>query len=156
VTGVQTCALPIFRLLQIAHRREDVHSSAVALGSGDRRLRAQALEYLDAVTLTSTVREIRELFRLIGDELSDAERVRRAAAFLPGSPATFEAALAQLLADRDDSLVGIAAHFALKHGPEELHLELPQEAPAAEPRRVPALEALARRFEAAGGLPGVA
>lgn len=148
-----------FRLLQIAHRREDVHSSAVALGSGDRALRAQALEYLDAVTLTSEVKEIRDLFRLIGDELSDAERVKRAAAFLPEAPATFEQALAQLLADRDDSLVGIAAHFALKHGPDELHLELPAEAPAADSaRRVPALEALARRFEAAtaGGLPGVA
>lgn len=139
-----------FRLLQIAHRREDVHSSAVALASGDRRLRAQALEYLDAVTLTSEVKEIRELFRLIGDELSDAERVVRGAAFLPAAPAGFEQALAQLLADRDDSLVGIAAHFALKHGPEELHLELPQETPAADvARRMPALEALARRFEAA-------
>lgn len=140
-----------FRLLQIAHRREDVHSSAIAVSSGDHQLRAAALEYLDALTLSAEVREIRELFRLAADELSDAERVRRGAAFLPEAPATFEEAMAQLLDDKDDSVVGIAAHFALKHGPGELHLELPEDAggAGAAPRKVPALEALVRRFEAA-------
>jgi ATP:ADP antiporter, AAA family len=146
-----------FRLLQIAHRREDVHSSALAVSSGDKQLRAQALEYLDAMTLTSEVREVRDLFRLVADDLSDAERVRRAAAFVPEAPASFEAALAQLLEDKDDSVVGIAAHFALEHGLEELPLQTAAGAPAGEAaRKVPALAALVRRLEAAAeGLPGV-
>lgn len=163
-----------FRLLQIAHRREDVHSSAIAVTSGDRQLRAQALEYLDALTLTSEVRQIRELFRLVADELSDAERVARGRAFLESEathggergegaeargaiPHDFESALALLLEDKDESVVGIAAHFALKHGLEELRVPpsaaVPADAQVA--RRVPALEALVRRLEAAGGLPGV-
>lgn len=160
-----------FRLLQIAHRREDVHSSAIAVTSGDRQLRAQALEYLDALTLTSEVREIRELFRLVADELSDAERVARGRQFLERlageggeageAPADFESALAQLLEDKDDSVVGIAAHFALKHGLEELRMPASAAGPvtlgdaAKVARKVPALEALVRRLEAAGGLPGV-
>lgn len=148
-----------FRLLQIAHRREDVHSSALAVSSGDRQLRAQALEYLDAMTLTSEVRQIRDLFRLVADDLPDAERVRRGAAFLPegSAPAGFEAALGQLLEDKDDSVVGIAAHFALEHGLEELPLLAAAGKPAGDAaRKVPALAALVRRLEAAAeGLPGV-
>lgn len=146
-----------FRLLQIAHRREDVHSSALAVSSGDRQLRAQALEYLDAMTLTSEVRQIRDLFRLVADDLPEAERVRRGAAFLSEAPQSFEAALGQLLEDKDDSVVGIAAHFALEHGLEELPLLTAAGKPAGEAaRKVPALAALVRRLEAAAeGLPGV-
>ncbi len=145
-----------FRLLQIAHRREDVHSSALAVSSGDRQLRAQALEYLDAMTLTSEVRAIRDLFRLVADDLPDAERVRRGAAFLSEAPASFEAAMGQLLEDKDDSVVGIAAHFALEHGLEELPLAAAGQPTGEAARKVPALAALVRRLEAAAeGLPGV-
>ncbi|MFS8065271.1 MAG: HEAT repeat domain-containing protein, partial [Byssovorax sp.] len=110
-----------FRLLQILHRDEDIRSAHAALVTGDRRLRGQAMEFLDTLTLsrgrpTPEAREARELLRLIADDLPTADRVERSLAFIPRPPATYEDALVKLMADRDDLLATFAAYHALDIG----------------------------------------
>jgi ATP:ADP antiporter, AAA family len=110
-----------FRLLQILHRDEDIRSAHAALVTGDRRLRGQAMEFLDTLTLsrgrpTPEAREVRELLRLIADDLPTADRVERALAFIPRPPATYEDAVVKLMADRDDLLATFAAYHALDIG----------------------------------------
>ncbi|MEM7674620.1 MAG: hypothetical protein AAF449_01315 [Myxococcota bacterium] len=102
-----------FCYLNLVHRSEDLRSVSVASQSSDRRLRAQALEYLDALTLDATVSEIRTLLRLIVDDLPDDERIQRAAAFLPDPPRGYHEALSRLLRDPDDAVASIAAYHAL-------------------------------------------
>ncbi len=80
-----------FRLLQILHRDEDIRSAHAALVTGDRRLRGQAMEFLDTLTLsrgrpTPEAREVRALLRLIADDLPTADRVERSLAFIPRPP----------------------------------------------------------------------
>jgi len=111
-----------FRLLQIAHKNEDLRSVFLAVRSGDRRARANALEFLDALG-TGTVRgdpkvrsEARRLLRLAVDDLSPEERVARAGDAVPSRPATYEDALRVLLSDRDDALAGLAAYHATELG----------------------------------------
>jgi AAA family ATP:ADP antiporter len=111
-----------FRLLQIAHRNEDIRTVYYSLRFGDRRRRAHALEFLDALTLPSRRREegfdpgTRELFRLVADDLSPEDRVARAAAYLPTRPATYEEAVSALLREKDESLAALAAYHALEMG----------------------------------------
>jgi hypothetical protein len=110
-----------FRLLQILHRDEDIRSAHAALVTGDRRLRGQAMEFLDTLTLsrgrpTPEAREARELLRLIADDLPTADRVERSLAFIPRPPATYEDALVKLMADRDDLLATFAAYHGLDLG----------------------------------------
>ncbi|MBK6689830.1 MAG: HEAT repeat domain-containing protein [Deltaproteobacteria bacterium] len=137
-----------FRLLQVVHRREDVRSTSVAVSSSDKRLRAQALEYLDALTLYANVSEIRDLFRVVADELPDQERVSRSREFLPKIPADLDEALTMLLKDRDHAVVGITAHFVMDYGPEELRLDV--STISRDGVRLPSLESLIREFEARG------
>lgn len=137
-----------FRLLQVAHRREDVRNVSVAVASHDKRLRAKALEYLDALTLDAEVREIRDLLRVVADELADEERVERSRAALERTPVDLDAALTLLLKDRDPALVGITAHFVLDYGPEELRLDVNEL--SRDGIRLPSLESLIREFEARG------
>jgi AAA family ATP:ADP antiporter len=106
-----------FRLLQIVHPTEDLQRVLVALGSGDKRRRAQAMEFLDTLTLggdrASIVhRELRSALRIVSDDLSDADRVARAARFLPAQPASAEEAIAILLEDEDTALAALAASAA--------------------------------------------
>ena len=110
-----------FRLLQILHRDEDIRSAHAALVTGDRRLRGQAMEFLDTLTLsrgrpTPEAREVRALLRLIADDLPTADRVERSLAFIPRPPATYEDAVVKLMADRDDLLATFAAYHALDIG----------------------------------------
>ncbi len=105
-----------FRLLQIAHRSEDIHSVSFAVSSTEKRVRAQALEYLDALTLDAAVPAIRDLLRIVVDDLSPAERVQRAAAFLPAPPRDAEAALSILLHENDSALANLAGYHALQLG----------------------------------------
>ncbi|MFT3770270.1 MAG: Npt1/Npt2 family nucleotide transporter [Minicystis sp.] len=110
-----------FRLLQIVHPTEDIHGAYLALRSGDKRRRAQVMEFLDTLTMSgkraSTVhRELREALRLVADDLADADRVARIAHLLSRPPHDEEEALAQLLADEDDALATIAGYYALAVG----------------------------------------
>lgn len=100
-----------FRLLQLAHRQEDLQTAFRATASEDRRIRAQALEFLDALTLDAQVPEIRELLRLSADDLPWPERARRAAPFIGPGPRSAAAALEALVKDSDPTLASIAEHY---------------------------------------------
>ena len=102
-----------FRYLGLVHPREDLRSVAFALRSKDRKRRAQALEYLDALTLDGTAPDVRTLLRLVADDLPDDERIFRAQAFVPDSPTTYHQALSRLVRDPDDAVASIAAYHAL-------------------------------------------
>ena len=118
-----------FRLLQILHRDEDIRSAHSAVVTGDRRLRGQAMEFLDTLTLprrrpTTEEREVRELFRLVADDLPVTERVARARGYIPRPPATYDDALIKLLSDRDELLATFAAYHAIDLGSARLLAEV--------------------------------
>lgn len=106
----------IFRLLQIAHRNEDLRSVSFAVRSADKRVRAQALEFISALTLSSSVPENRDLIRIIMDDMSEQEQLRRVHEILPDQPTTHRAAVLRLLEDGDESLAGIATYHGLEIG----------------------------------------
>jgi AAA family ATP:ADP antiporter len=108
-----------FRLLKIAHRREDIRRAYLALGSPDRRSRSNAVEFLDALTVGARghlARQTRDLLELAVDDLSAPEKVARAAAHIPHPPAGPEAALRAVLHDHDSSLAALAAFHAQELG----------------------------------------
>ena len=110
-----------FRFLQIVHPTEDIRSAYQALRSTDKRLRAQAMEFLDTLTLTAERasvihRELRESLRVVADDLGGADRVARVGHLLPAAPASEEDALVALLADGDDALATLAGYHALALG----------------------------------------
>ncbi len=98
-----------FRILQMLHPNEDFRSVYFSLESDDKRLRAHALEFVEALTLNAKD-ELRELLRWVIDDLSPRERVERAGAFLEGRPRIRDEALAAMLADPDDALATLAAY----------------------------------------------
>ena len=107
-----------FRLLEIAHPREDIHSAHVAGLSEDRRARANAAEFLDTLLRRRDQRGLRDLLRIVTDDLSASERVRRARPLLPHPPPeTFDEALARLIEDGDAALASLAElHLAALAG----------------------------------------
>jgi AAA family ATP:ADP antiporter len=118
-----------FRLLQIVHPREDIKSAYLALRAADKRLRAQAMEFLDTLTLPTkraslVQRELREALRVVADDLGGADRVARVGHLLPAAPASEEEALALLLADPDEALATIAGYYALALGSPRLAEEV--------------------------------
>jgi hypothetical protein len=109
-----------FRLLKIAHKREDIHRVHTAALSSDPRERANAGEFLDALLARGDQQPLRELLRIVVDDLSDAERVARAASQVRLVAHSREEALVLLLDERDDTLAALAAHFADSLGQREL------------------------------------
>jgi HEAT repeat protein len=110
-----------FRLLQILHRSEDIRSVYMALRSEDDAERAQAMEFLDALTLPTGKadaprRTTRELVQLVTDDLSDADRVTRGSAFISSRPRGYDESLRALLYENDATLAAIAAYHALTLG----------------------------------------
>jgi HEAT repeat protein len=107
-----------FRLLKIAHPREDIHSAHVAGLSEDRRARANAAEFLDTLLRRRDQRGLRDLLRIVTDDLSASERVLRARPLLPHPPPeTRDAALARLIEDGDAALASLAKlHLAAVAG----------------------------------------
>ena len=99
-----------FRLLKIAHRREDIHRVHSAARSNDRRARSNAGEFLDTLLAGARQRELRELFRLVVDDLEPVVRVRRAAPWLGSYPHDRKAALAALAEDRDLGLANLSRY----------------------------------------------
>jgi ATP:ADP antiporter, AAA family len=98
-----------FRLLKIAHPRDDIHRVQLAGQSENSRVRANAGEFLNTLLRRHDQGPLRELFLLIVDELSIAERVARGSALLHTKPpSTCEAALALLTDDADTALAALA------------------------------------------------
>jgi AAA family ATP:ADP antiporter len=102
-----------FRLLKIAHPRDDIHRVQIAIQSRDSRARANAGEFLDALLRRRDQRPLRELLLLVADELSIADRVARGAALLQTTPPpTREVALTQMIGDADTALAALASLHA--------------------------------------------
>jgi AAA family ATP:ADP antiporter len=130
-----------FRLLKIAHKREDIHRVSNAVLSRDRVARANAAEFIDALLGRRDQQELRELFRLVVDDVDPAERVARASDWVPDAPRTPGDALAQLVRDADESVAVLAAYHAMSIGDAAL-----RDAVVSARRERPSLEALGTRF----------
>jgi len=104
-----------FRCLHIAHRHEDIRGVYAAVRSTDKRVRSNALEFLDALNLR--VPGLRDLLRLVVDDLTAAERVRRAGPALPRlAPEAPVEAIRRLLEDPEPLVAALAGFHALDLG----------------------------------------
>lgn len=98
-----------FRFLQLANRNEDIRPVFDAVVRGDRRNRATAMEFLDALTLSHPA--IRDLLRVVADDLDLPERARRGRTLrgLDASLPTPDETLLRLVLD-DEGLVAALAY----------------------------------------------
>jgi HEAT repeat protein len=103
-----------FRFLHVVHRNEDILAVARAADSADRRVRAQALEFLDNLMLDAPLPENRQLFALTIDDLDPAERVARAGPLLGDLPRDYHDALRRMIHDEDEVLSAVAAYHAVR------------------------------------------
>ncbi|MCB9647395.1 MAG: MFS transporter [Deltaproteobacteria bacterium] len=110
-----------FRLLQIVHRQEDLRLAFQASTAQDRQTRAQAMEFLDALTLDASDPALRELLRLAVDDLPWPDRVARAQTWA-GAPAAGSAEVMKALTrDGDAAMRTIAQHYARLASQPTLH-----------------------------------
>ncbi len=110
-----------FRLLKIAYPKEDIHGVHIAATSSDKRARANASEFLDTLLTRKHERRLRAILRIIIDDAAGADRVERAAAFLPApAPPDHRAAIVELSRDRDAILSAIALDHARAFGDPQL------------------------------------
>ncbi len=110
-----------FRLLKIAYPKEDLHRIYLACIGTDRRARANAAEFLDALLRRRDEQALRELVRIVSDDLSPQAQVTRAAAQLDLTlPRTHEQAVQVALADPDIKVAALAALYAVATGAEPL------------------------------------
>ncbi len=105
-----------FRLLKIAHPTEDIHRVQIACLSDDLQARANAGELLDALLTRRDQQRLRALLRLVSDNLSPAERVRRAGPVLGPIPHTHDEALGGLVDGPNATLAALAAQHAVATG----------------------------------------
>jgi ATP:ADP antiporter, AAA family len=147
-----------FRLLQIAHKHEDIRSIYLALSSNDKRTRANAQEFLDVLTTVqpsaSSADQMRELWRLVGDDLPIEDRVTRAAFAIPAPPVEYANAVSILVRENDEYVASLAAYHALETGVEELLgqvMEVYEERPSLRVILSRATSIPLRRLEAASG-----
>jgi AAA family ATP:ADP antiporter len=107
-----------FRLLKIAYPREDLHGVHVAYVSPDKRKRAHAVEFLDALLRRKDQARLRLLLRAGAEEPSLDESLQHASAHLPERPPkSREEALERLVRDADLTLAGLAKlHTAARAG----------------------------------------
>jgi hypothetical protein len=108
-----------FRLLKVAHPREDIHRAFVAFVSGDAYLKANAVEFLDTLLPRRDEQDIRELLRVAADDLPLVERAGRIRHLIASpAPTTIDEALAVLMHDADPTMSTLAiAHAAVVGGP---------------------------------------
>lgn len=128
----------VFLLLQASFPQEDLRSVENAARSQDKRRRAQAQEFLDALTLSARNPELRPLLRLAVDDLPVDERLVRAAVLLEDLDLDLGSALQRLLRDPDRAVSGLAAYHVLESGREGLEsdvLEATQDRPMTESLR---------------------
>jgi AAA family ATP:ADP antiporter len=98
-----------FRLLKIAHPRDDIHRVQIASQSKDSRARANAGAFLDALLRRHDQRSLRELLLIVADDLSIDQRVARGSALLHTTPpATREPAVELMVHDADTALAALA------------------------------------------------
>jgi AAA family ATP:ADP antiporter len=110
-----------FRLLAIAHPRQQIRRAYLACLSGDAYARANAVEFLDTLLRRRGQDRLRELLRLAADDLPLADRVGRASSLLTESmPSTREEALARLAAGEDVVVSSLAVIYASELGGEAL------------------------------------
>jgi hypothetical protein len=110
-----------FRLLKIAYPDEDLHRVYLASIGADSGGRASAGEFLDALLRRRHERELRELVRLVADDLAPREKVRRAADLLHfAPPQSHDQAVEAALADDDVGVASLAAIYAVATGVEQL------------------------------------
>jgi MFS family permease len=102
-----------FRLLKLAHPREDMHRVYNAARGGDRTARANAIEYLDALLWRAPQQSLRELLRIVLDQIDDRERVTRARDYASTILHTRDDALTSLIDDHDDAIAMLATQAAL-------------------------------------------
>ncbi|MGH7294472.1 MAG: hypothetical protein ACRELB_06055, partial [Polyangiaceae bacterium] len=99
----------VFRLLGIAHPREDFRRVRAACLSRDAYTRANAGELLDALLRHGDQQPLRALLRLVTEDLPPDERVARAATLIArASPRGRDEALGALMRDRDPVLAQLA------------------------------------------------
>jgi AAA family ATP:ADP antiporter len=101
-----------FRLLKLMYAEEDIHRVYVIARTGDRRTRTSALEYLDALLVGASRQAMRDLLRIVLDDVSDEERARRAASVIGPVALTVEDAAYALIGDDDDLVAMLAARYA--------------------------------------------
>jgi hypothetical protein len=112
----------VFRLLQIAHRHEDIRSLYATLRGNDRGARASAVELLDALVQgrsggTIAARELtRRLLRLVVDELPAETRIARATDLLPRAPKSYEDAIDFMRSEPDEALAALAVYHCTELG----------------------------------------
>jgi AAA family ATP:ADP antiporter len=98
-----------FRLLKIAYPHEDMHGVHAAYLSTDKRLRANAAEFLDALLPKRDQEGLRSLLRIAAEEASFDEMIERSRDRLPlPPPATQQEALERLLRDDDATVAALA------------------------------------------------
>jgi AAA family ATP:ADP antiporter len=99
-----------FRLLKIAHPRDDIRRVQIASQSADSRVRANAREFLDALLRRRDQRPLRELLSVVADDLPIAERVVRGSALLrTRPPVTREGAVDMMVHDEDTTMSALAS-----------------------------------------------
>jgi AAA family ATP:ADP antiporter len=110
-----------FRLLKIAHPKEDIHRVYLACIGSDKRARANAAEFLDALLWRREEKPLRALVRIVSDDLSREAAVDLAAAHLGLTPPrTHLEAVHAALADADIKLAALAAMYAVATGADGL------------------------------------
>jgi len=111
----------VFRLLKIAHPREDIHRVYLACIGTDRRARANASEFLDALLWRRDEKSLRALIRLLSDDLSPEAQSSRAAAHLGLTPPrSHDEAVQMALVDADIKVAALAALYAAATGADSL------------------------------------
>jgi AAA family ATP:ADP antiporter len=138
-----------FRLLEVIHRREDILRARAAISSGDGRMRAHGVEFIDTLLSRRDTREMREVFRIVLDDVEPAERIERAAEWLGDASTSRMDALAALLKERDEVVAVMAAYYSLTLGDPNLSAAVQESREAR-----PSLRELGTRFfgpEAATG-----
>jgi AAA family ATP:ADP antiporter len=110
-----------FRLLRIAHPRQQIRRAYLACLSDDAYARANAVEFLDTLLRRPHQETLRELLCLAADDLPQEERVLRASKWMSQPlPCTREEALVGLVADGDFMVAALAALYASEQEGEEL------------------------------------
>jgi hypothetical protein len=110
-----------FRLLAVAHPRQQIRRAYLACLSGDAYARANAVEFLDTLLRRRAQDRLRELLCLAAGDLPAADRVGRASSLMAEPmPSTREEALARLAAGEDVVVAALAVIYASELGGEAL------------------------------------